>query len=93
MDRLSLDLGTARNNYPIAMRKWRYLYIGNCTGDVELRLGSINTSALNPNEFDKLTGIEDYWYLYVTNTEQTGKELNFYYEEEEDIINETEIET
>jgi len=86
---MSLDLGTARSNFPIIMNRWKYLYVGNCTGDVTIKLGSVSSSALDPNEFDKLTEIEEYLHIYVTNTAQSGKELNIYYEEEKTV--ETEI--
>lgn len=83
MDRLSLDLGIARDEEPIIMKRWKYLFVGDCTGVVTIKLGSVASSPLNPNEFDKLTGIEDYKFLFVTNTAQTGEELNIYFEEEE----------
>jgi len=82
MDRLSLDLGTARDDTPIIMKRWRYLFVGDCTGTVSIKLGSMSSSPLDPNEFEKLTGIEEYKYLYITNTAQTGAELNIYFEEE-----------
>ena len=85
MDRMSLDLGTARSNLPIIMNRWKYLYVGDCTGDVTIKLGSISAAALDPNEFDKLTEIEEYLHIYVTNTAQNGKELNIYYEEEKTV--------
>jgi len=83
MDRLSLDLGTTRTNHPIIMKRWRYLFVGDCTGVVTIKLGAMSASPLNPNEFDKLTGIENYKFLFVTNTAQVGEELNIYFEEEE----------
>ena len=82
MDRMSLDLGTARDNEPIRMNRWKYLFIGDCTGDVTIKLGSMSSSSLDPNEFEKLTDIEEYQHLYVTNTAQSGKELSIYFEEE-----------
>ena len=91
MDRLSLDLGTARDETPIIMKRWKYLFIGDCTGVVTVKLGSVASSPLDPNEFDKLTGIEEYKFLFVTNTAQTGEELNIYFEEEE-VIDNIEIE-
>jgi hypothetical protein len=87
MDRMSLDIGTARTNFPIIMKRWKYLYIGECTGDVELKLGSMTASPLDPNEFEKITGIEDYYFLFVTNTAQAGKVLTVYFEEEEIEMN------
>jgi hypothetical protein len=82
VNRMSLDLGTARANDSIIMNRWKYLFVGDCTGDVTIRLGEPSASALDPNEFDKLTGIEDIKYLYVTNIAQSGFELNIYFEEE-----------
>ena len=91
MDRMSLDLGTARNNYAIQMNRWRYLFVGECTGDVTIKLGSISASALNPDEFEKLTDISEYKYLFITNAAQSGDVLTIYYEEEETV--ETEIDS
>lgn len=80
---MSLDLGKARTDFSIIMKRWKYLFIGDCTGTVELKLGSLSASPLNPNEFEKISGIEEYYFLYVTNTAQGGKVLNIYFEEEE----------
>ena len=82
VNRMSLDLGTARTNTVFPMNKWKYLFVGDCTGDVTIKLGDPSASPLDPNEFDKLTELEDFKYLYVTNTTQSGKELNIYFEEE-----------
>jgi hypothetical protein len=82
MDRMSLDLGTARTKEPIIMKRWKYLFVGECTGSVLIALGSPNASPLDPEEFDKLTEIEEFKYLYVTNAAQSGDVLNIYYEEE-----------
>jgi hypothetical protein len=60
VNRMSLDLGTARTNETIIMHRWAYIFIGDCTGDVTIRLGDPSGSALDPNEFDKVVGIEDY---------------------------------
>jgi hypothetical protein len=89
MDRMSLDLGVARDDLAIPMKRWRYLFIGECSGVVTFKLGSMSGSPLNPYEFDKLTGLEEYKFMYVTNTAQTGEELNIYFEEEavEDNVN------
>jgi hypothetical protein len=84
MDRMSLDLGTARNEHIVIMHKWKYMFIGECTGDVSLKLGSLTASPLDPGEFDKITGLEEYNFLYITNTAQAGKVLNFYFEEVEE---------
>ena len=82
VNRMSLDLGTARTNSPITMHRWAYLFVGDCTGDVTIKLGDPSASPLDPNEFDKVSEIEDFNYLYVTNTAQSGKVLNIYFEEE-----------
>jgi hypothetical protein len=82
MDRLVFDLGTARNKEPVIMNRWKYLFVGECTGDALIALGSPNTSPLNPAEFDKLTDIEEFKHLYVTNSAQSGHSLNIYFEEE-----------
>lgn len=82
VNRMSLDLGTARTNVSFPMKGWKYLFVGDCTGDVTIKLGDPSASPLDPNEFDKLTGIEDFGYFYVTNTAQSGKVLNLYFEEE-----------
>jgi hypothetical protein len=89
MDRMSLDLGTARNNFSITMNRWRYLFVGECTGDATIKLGSPSASGLDPNEFEKLTDIGEYRFLFITNTAQAGEDLNIYYEEEKTV--ETEI--
>jgi hypothetical protein len=89
MDRMSLDLGIARTDVSIPMKRWRYLFVGNCTGIVTFKLGSKSGSPLNPTEFDKLTNIEEYKFMYITNTAQSGEELNLYFEEEK--VDETEI--
>ena len=83
MDRMSLDLGITRTNFPIIMKRWKYLFVGECTGVATLKLGSMTASELDPNEFEKITGIENYYFLFVTNTAQANKELNIYFEEEE----------
>jgi hypothetical protein len=82
VNRMSLDLGTARTNTSFPMNRWKYLFVGECTGDVTIKLGDPSGSPLDPNEFDKLTGIDDFKFFYVTNTAQSGKVLNLYFEEE-----------
>lgn len=82
INRMSLDLGTARTNHSIIMNRWGYLFVGDCTGDVTIKIGDPSGSPLDPNEFDKLTGIEDFKFLYVTNTAQSGEKLVIYFEEE-----------
>ena len=79
MERMVLDLGIAREAEAIYIREWKYLYIGDVTGDVKLRLDG--RGWWYPSEFDKVTGVEDHNYLYVTNTTQAGKELIVYFEE------------
>lgn len=91
MDRMSLDLGIARTDFPIIMKRWKYLFVGDCTGVVTIKLGAVSASPLNPNEFDKLTGIENYKFLFVDNTAQVGEELNIYFEEE-DLEEDIEVE-
>jgi hypothetical protein len=83
---MSLDLGTARTNEPIIMHRWAYIFIGDCTGDVTIKVGDPSGSPLDPNEFDKITGIEDFKYLYVTNTTQADDKLVMYYEEIRDDV-------
>lgn len=82
MDRISLDLGIARNEHIIIMHKWKYIFIGDCDGDVTIKLGSLTASPLDPSEFDKISGLEEFNFLYITNTAQAGKVLNFYFEED-----------
>lgn len=83
---MTLDLGTERNDHIIIMRKWKYIFIGDCDGDVEFKLGSLSASPLDPGEFDKIEGLQEFNFLYITNTAQSGKVLNFYFEEEEEIL-------
>ena len=80
MDRMVFDLGTTRDKTPVTMRRWKYLFVGKCTGDVLIALGSPNASPLDPGEFDKLEDIEEYKYMYVTNSAQTGESLSIYFE-------------
>lgn len=81
MDRWVIDLGTARDNTPFPIREWVSFSIGECTGDVTLRVGKPSASAISPDEFNKvvLVGNNDY-YLYITNTAQSGEELVIYIE-------------
>lgn len=78
--RVSYDLGDARTNEKHSMYLWKYLYIGDCTGTVTIKLGSTSHDALNPEEFEKLEDIAEYTNLYITNTAQAGKVLVIYYE-------------
>lgn len=82
MERLALDLGTARDNEIYNIYRWKQLYVGDCDGNATLKLGGRHISALNPNEFNKLTDIKSINYLYITNTAQAGKTLVIYYEED-----------
>ena len=79
--RVSYDLGDARTNERHSMYLWKYLYIGDCNGNVTIKLGSTFNDALNPEEFDKLEKIEEYENYYLTNIAQAGKVLVIYYEE------------
>jgi hypothetical protein len=81
MDRWVIDLETARDNTPYNIHKWKYLHVGDCTGDVTIRLGSPSSSALNPDEFDALGDVINFHYLYITNTAQASAKLVIYFEE------------
>jgi hypothetical protein len=81
MDRWVIDLGIARDNKAYPIYKWKYLHVGDCTGDVTIRLGRPSNSAFNPEEFDKIEDISKFHYLYITNTAQTGDKLVIYFEE------------
>ena len=87
MNREVIDLGTARVDVGKIVYETDYLYIGDCDGDVSIKLGSKSATPLNPNEFIKITGIKHIQYLYITNTAQAGKKLVIYFEEsgEEEI--------
>ena len=79
MDRLVLDLGVKRVDSPFFIRSWKWMYIGDCTGDAEVKFN--NGCQLDPTEFDKLRDLEEFNYLYVSNESQPGEELSIYYEE------------
>ena len=81
MDREVIDLGVARNDEVKFIHEWEYLYVGNCDGDVLIKLGSKSTSSLHPEEFDKITDIKHMHYMYLTNAAQAGKELVIYFTE------------
>lgn len=81
MDRWKIDLGTARNNEAFPIHAMKYLHVGDCTGEVTIRLGSPSASPLNPEEFDDLEDVKKFFYLYITNTAQAGSKLVIYYEE------------
>ena len=80
MDRQVVDLGTARDEEAQAVDEWDYLYIGDCDGDVTIKVGSKSKSPLNPEEFNKLENIKNLYYIYLTNTAQTGRKLVLYFE-------------
>ena len=79
MDRLVIDLGIERKAESLYIREWKYFYVGDVTGDVKIRFPG--TGWFNPDEFEKLTDIRKYCYLYITNEAQDGKELVIYFEE------------
>lgn len=79
MERLELDLGIAREAECLYIRQWKYLYIGDVTGDVKIRFPG--TGWVHPDEFEKLTDIKQYHYLFITNTAQEGEILVIYFEE------------
>jgi hypothetical protein len=79
MDRLALDLGIAREAESLYIRQWKYLYIGDLTGDVKIRFDG--TGWMYPDEFEKLSDVKRYHYLYITNTAQDGESLVIYFEE------------
>lgn len=74
-------MGIAHDNEIYNMYKWKNLYVGDCDGDVTIKLGKRSTSALDPNEFNKILDVQEFTYLYVTNTAQAGKKLVIYYKE------------
>ena len=86
MDRQVIDLGTAHSDEAQMVNEWEYLYIGDCDGDVTIKLGGKSKSPLNPEEFDKITDISHIHYIYVTNTAQSGKKLVIYFEKKEKIF-------
>jgi hypothetical protein len=82
MNRQVIDLGTARDEEPQMVHSWEYMYIGECDGDVTMRLGSQRLSSpINPDEFGKITNISDIEWIYITNTAQSGKQLVIYFKE------------
>lgn len=81
MDRQVIDLGIERNDEVQGIYKWKYLYVGDCDGDVTIKIDSRSASALNPEEFDKLTDVRKANYIYITNAAQAGKKLAIYFEE------------
>ena len=81
MDRWILDLGTARNEEVFPIYELEYIYVGDCDGDVTIKIGSRSASPLNPLEFNKLIDIKPESWLYITNTAQAGKQLVLYIKE------------
>jgi hypothetical protein len=81
VNRWVIDLGTARDNAVFPIHKWKYLHVGDCTGDVTIRLGKPSSSAFNPEEFDEMEDISKFYYLYITNTAQAESKLVIYFEE------------
>ena len=79
MDRQKIDLGIARTDEVQNVYEWDYLYIGDCDGDVTIKLGSRSKSPLNPEEFSKIEDIKHIQYIYITNTAQVGKQLVIYF--------------
>lgn len=79
MVRYQLDLGVARDKESLFIQNWRYMYVGDCDGDVELQFD--NSGWIDPNEFDKIGEISGYNYLYFKNEAQDGKTLVLYYDE------------
>jgi hypothetical protein len=83
IDRWKIDLGEVRNDQAFPITELRYIYIGDCDGDVTIKLGSRSHSALNPEEFGKVTDVSNISWIYITNEAQAGKELVLYIEEKE----------
>ena len=83
MDREVISLAAARNDEAKMVTDYSFLYVGDCDGDVTIKLGSKSSSPLNPEEFDKITDISHIHYIYVTNTAQSGKKLVIYFERKE----------
>ena len=79
--RYVIDLSEARDNEEVFVKYWKYLYIGDCDGDVSLRFNTKRNCDLNPEEFDKITPLNGVHTLLITNTAQSGKVLVIYYEE------------
>lgn len=81
MDREVIDLGIARIDEARMVDSFEYLYIGDCDGNVTIKLGSKRKSSLNPEEFSKIEDIRRIHYIFITNTAQTGKKLVIYFTE------------
>ena len=76
-----IDLSEARDNEEYNVKYWEYMYIGDCDGDVSLRFNSKRNDDFNPEEFDKITNLDNVNYLLITNTIQIDKKLVIYYKE------------
>ena len=74
-------MGIARDEEVTAIDSFKYIYVGDCDGDVLIKIGNPSASPLNPEEFDKLTDVGHAKFMYVTNTAQAGKVLVLYVEE------------
>lgn len=81
MERFVIDLEDARDNEEYNIKYWKYLYIGDCDGDVELRFNSKRAADNDPTEFNKIEDLCGIEYLIIRNTAQPGKKLVIYYEE------------
>jgi len=81
MDRWRIDLGEARAEKEFMIHGLRYIYVGDCDGDVTIKIDSRSGSPLNPTEFGKLLNVESANWLYITNTAQADKTLVLYVEE------------
>lgn len=86
IERWEIDLGEGRVNEGYNVKYWKYLYIGDCNGDVRIRFNSPRRADLNPEEFDKIVDLEGIHTLFITNNAQTGKVLVLYYELREETI-------
>lgn len=79
--RCVIDLEEARENEERYIKYWKYLYIGDCDGEVTLRFNTKRNSDLNPEEFGKIENLDGVHTLLITNTAQAGKTLVLYFEE------------
>lgn len=80
-NRWVIDLGIERDDEVTLIDSLSYIYIGACDGDVSMKIGNRSASPLHPNEFEKLTDVEDAKFMYITNTAQPGKVLVLYIKE------------
>ena len=90
--RLKFDLTIKRKDLYVPMRRWHYLFVGKCNGNVIIKLERRSASELDPTEFNKITGIEHIRKMYVSNEVQaSGKVFNIYFEEEEIISDKVKV--